>query len=63
MNRPHTLSRSADMTHGLRHPRTLREAFGPDAALDSDDGDAVNGWAAGVILALIVLALWMGWHW
>ena len=63
--RNHGLSSSADMTSGLRHPRTLREAFGPEAELDTDAdaGDALNGWAAGVILALIVLALWMGWHW
>lgn len=61
--RNHGLSSSADMTSGLRHPRTLREAFGPEAELDSDDGDVVNGWGAGVILTLIVLALWMGWHW
>ena len=67
MNKPYAISQSADMTHGLRHPRTLREAFGPEAEIElhtriSDTGDALNGWVAGVLLALIVLALWMGWH-
>lgn len=53
------------MTQGLRYPRTLREAFGPDAELDmelSEQGDALIGRLAFVILCLVALALWLGWN-
>lgn len=51
-----------------KYPRTLKEAFGPDASIKIDDADEIPTWeiVAGYVLAVIIgvalacmLFLWM----